>query len=236
MNTSAWENDPTGRHQYRWWDGEQWTDQVADDGVQKVDPLSHSEAKLPRTGHQHPPSAPSLTHGPPGGELSAGSSSVPPDPLSMLASRWRRVSAELIVIVIEVTLSLLLEILSVIPILIWSLIVFSRGQSPGKQLLKMRVVRLDNHRSATWGLMALRHLVLKMEVVFVLNFIEMSDDYEELSSTDIAVFAILVFLSLWALANFIVFLSTENKQAIWDKMLNTVVISDPDGIFDPRRR
>ncbi len=95
---------------------------------------------------------------------------------------------------------------------------------------------MDNHRSATWGLMALRHLVLKMEVVFVLNFIEMSDDYEELSSTDIAVFAILVFLSLWALANFIVFLSTENKQAIWDKMLNTVVISDPDGIFDPRRR
>ena len=34
-NKSAdWFEDPTGRHQYRYWDGKRWTDDVADDGVQ----------------------------------------------------------------------------------------------------------------------------------------------------------------------------------------------------------
>lgn len=34
----AWHADPHGRHQYRWWDGTRWTDQVADDGTQSTDP------------------------------------------------------------------------------------------------------------------------------------------------------------------------------------------------------
>ena len=34
-----WHPDPTGRHEYRWWDGQQWTDQVADYGVIGVDPV-----------------------------------------------------------------------------------------------------------------------------------------------------------------------------------------------------
>ncbi len=32
-NPPRWVPDPTGRHQYRYWDGEQWTDHVADNGV-----------------------------------------------------------------------------------------------------------------------------------------------------------------------------------------------------------
>lgn len=35
----AWHPDPTGRHDHRWWDGEQWTEHVADAGVAAVDPL-----------------------------------------------------------------------------------------------------------------------------------------------------------------------------------------------------
>ena len=35
----AWHPDPTGRHQQRWWDGTQWTDQVADGGATSTDPL-----------------------------------------------------------------------------------------------------------------------------------------------------------------------------------------------------
>ena len=33
MSTAAWHPDPSGRHQYRWWDGEHWTTTVSDDGV-----------------------------------------------------------------------------------------------------------------------------------------------------------------------------------------------------------
>jgi hypothetical protein len=30
---AAWHPDPSGRHQYRWWDGSTWTSSVSDDGV-----------------------------------------------------------------------------------------------------------------------------------------------------------------------------------------------------------
>lgn len=35
----AWHPDPTGRHDHRWWDGERWTEHVADAGQSSVDPL-----------------------------------------------------------------------------------------------------------------------------------------------------------------------------------------------------
>ena len=47
MSNPAWESDPTTRHQYRWWDGERWTDFVADDGVQTLDPLTGAENLKP---------------------------------------------------------------------------------------------------------------------------------------------------------------------------------------------
>lgn len=36
---AAWYADPSGRHQYRYWDGTTWTPSVADDGQVSVDPL-----------------------------------------------------------------------------------------------------------------------------------------------------------------------------------------------------
>lgn len=33
----GWHRDPHGRHEYRWWDGAGWTDQVADNGVAAVE-------------------------------------------------------------------------------------------------------------------------------------------------------------------------------------------------------
>ena len=40
MTTPAWQPDPSGRHQYRWWDGDRWTHHVADDGVANSDPVT----------------------------------------------------------------------------------------------------------------------------------------------------------------------------------------------------
>ena len=41
MNTPAagWNPDPTGRHEYRYWDGGSWTDDVSDNGVTGTDAL-----------------------------------------------------------------------------------------------------------------------------------------------------------------------------------------------------
>ncbi len=37
LSPPAWHPDPSGRYQYRWWDGTQWTSQVAADGQQMID-------------------------------------------------------------------------------------------------------------------------------------------------------------------------------------------------------
>lgn len=41
MNAPApgWNPDPTGRHEYRYWDGGRWTDDVSDNGVTATDPV-----------------------------------------------------------------------------------------------------------------------------------------------------------------------------------------------------
>ena len=39
---AAWHADPTGRHEHRYWDGERWTEHVADAGVASTDPLAAS--------------------------------------------------------------------------------------------------------------------------------------------------------------------------------------------------
>ena len=198
MSVSSWEPDPTGRHQYRWWDGEEWTDQVADDGVQTVDPVSSSEARLPQ---EASPSVPPL---PPssGSEHIEGDSDIAPPELSpMLASRGRRLGAFLLEpVLVAVTL--------VIGWLIWSLIVYTRGQTPAKQVLGMRVVRLEGHQTAGLGWMALRELVLKSAVILLLG-------------------GILLLGIVWVIVNGIVLLNNDRNQTVWDKMLKTVVIRDP---------
>ncbi len=44
--------------------------------------------------------------------------------------------------------------------IIWSLIVWGRGQTPAKQILKMRVHSIDTGQPATWGHMAIRQFLI----------------------------------------------------------------------------
>jgi hypothetical protein len=37
---AGWKADPTGRHQFRYWDGFQWTESVADAGEQSRDAVA----------------------------------------------------------------------------------------------------------------------------------------------------------------------------------------------------
>lgn len=44
----GWHHDPTGRHQYRDWDGHHWTQWVADQGRTSIDPLRHVRRRRSR--------------------------------------------------------------------------------------------------------------------------------------------------------------------------------------------
>jgi len=45
-----WRHDPTGRFEYRWWDGERFTEYAATDGEQVVDPVDAADAVDAPTG------------------------------------------------------------------------------------------------------------------------------------------------------------------------------------------
>lgn len=60
MTTSpaGWQPDPRGRHEYRYWNGTQWTDHVADNGVASKDPVSDvSEPVTGATAESRPAAA-----------------------------------------------------------------------------------------------------------------------------------------------------------------------------------
>jgi hypothetical protein len=42
----SWQPDPARRHQYRWWDGSEWTSAVADDGRTSIDALGREPAMV----------------------------------------------------------------------------------------------------------------------------------------------------------------------------------------------
>ncbi len=74
----------------------------------------------------------------------------PPDDIkTMLASRGERAAGlALDLVLVFVTFG--------IGWMVWSLIVWKDGLTPGKQILKMRVIRLKAREQASWGWMALR--------------------------------------------------------------------------------
>jgi uncharacterized RDD family membrane protein YckC len=103
----------------------------------------------------------------------------------------------------------LLEILLIIVTLfigwfIWWIILLPRAQTPGKQLLKMRVVKLDEFRPATTGEMVLREVVGKW---------------------------LLGFLPLYSLVAALFVVIDDNNQALWDKLPGTTVVDDPNNLF-----
>ncbi|WP_329453765.1 RDD family protein (plasmid) [Streptomyces sp. NBC_01724] len=84
---------------------------------------------------------------------------------------------------------------------IWAFIVFARGQTPAKQVLNMRVISIQQGRAAGWWRMFFREFIAKMLIIFVAAF----------------TFLIPYFWLLW----------DRNRQELWDKMGNTLVVSDP---------
>jgi uncharacterized RDD family membrane protein YckC len=87
--------------------------------------------------------------------------------------------------------------------LVWSLIIWGRGQSPGKQLLHMRVVYLQSGAHVSWGRMAFREVICKGVIGIVAGITLIG--------------YILYFWLLW----------DAKRQELWDKMADTIVVDDP---------
>ena len=48
--------------------------------------------------------------------------------------------------------------------IIWALVIWGEGQTPAKQILKMRTINFTNGRPASWGHMAIREFLIPLTV------------------------------------------------------------------------
>lgn len=94
--------------------------------------------------------------------------------------------------------------------MIWSLIAWGGGQTPAKQILKMRCVNPRTGMPATWGTMFLREFVGRYLLFGLIGGLTFG----------IGSF-VLTFMLLW----------DKKHQQLWDKVASTVVVSDPGGIY-----
>ncbi|HMQ27107.1 MAG TPA: DUF2510 domain-containing protein, partial [Acidimicrobiales bacterium] len=58
VSTPGWHPDPTGRHQYRWWDGTTWTEGVATAGTVGSDTLAPAPPTTAATAAAPAPATP----------------------------------------------------------------------------------------------------------------------------------------------------------------------------------
>ena len=93
----------------------------------------------------------------------------------------------------------------IIGYIIWWLFTLNHGQTPGKQLLGIRVIRVDGTAS-DWGLTIVRELVIKFGLFEVIR------DLVTLG------FASIIDL-LWAFWD-------KDRQTLHDKIVKTVVVDD----------
>ena len=121
-----------------------------------------------------------------------------------LSSAWRRLGGYLLE-------GLLIVLTLLIGWLVWSIIVWGRGQTPAKQLLGMRVLSRETLTSARRGRMFAREIPCKWIV--------------ELFASITVVGFVVYFWLLW----------DKERQELWDKMVETIVVNDPENVLDPRR-
>ncbi len=168
----------------------------------------------PPGGFQPPPTAPGYPaapspaagygYGAPGGGMPVptGMQYDPASGLTMpvgteLATPGRRIGGFFLEIVLAI-------VTLVIGYIIWTLIVWARGQTPAKQVLNMRIYRVQDQRPANWGYMALRQVV--------------------------GGFVNGIFYIGW-IVSFIFLFSDAQRRTVPDRIAGTVELYDPNGVF-----
>ena len=99
--------------------------------------------------------------------------------------------------------------------MIWSLVVWGEGQTPGKKILKIRVYAADTQRQVTWGHMAVREFLLMLAIGLaagVLNLISFA------TLGTLALIAWYVMETIWYF--------TKGQRTLRDTLVKTLVVNE----------
>ena len=190
VREGSWKPDPTGRNEYRWWEDDRWTPHVANDGLMSTDPTSNLDMDT-------------LSR-----QTDGRTETSSADKVLELPSSKRRLAA----FVVE---HLLIFVTLIVGWVIWSLAVYRQGQTPAKQIFRMRVVRIGDLSAAGGYRMFFREIILKHGLCLAF-FIAAPFFYLAPILIGVAF--------LWMATGWVVLEGDRRGQTPWDKMLGTVVM------------
>jgi uncharacterized RDD family membrane protein YckC len=153
---------------------------------------------------------------------------IPPTPLEgyafPLASRGKRFGALMLDL-------LLLFCTCYIGWIIWALIVWKDGQSPAKQILKMRIYGTEQGRPANWAHMAIRSFLIPQTVniaflPFWISILNGSTSFEgDYYFTFGYIFGVLISMA-YSITEYVTIFTSPLNQRLSDRLAKTVVLDE----------
>jgi len=109
--------------------------------------------------------------------------------------------------------------------LIWSLVVWGQGQTPGKQIVKLRVYNKTNLKKVTWGHMALREFALPItpSIIFWISIVS-SGGLENLSDTFVGI-VVVALIVVFLMDSFWIFMDGKRNRLV-DVIAKTDVLNE----------
>lgn len=113
--------------------------------------------------------------------------------------------------------------------LIWNLVTMAKGQSPGKQILKVRVMSEKNNHPANWGHMFIRQFLIPfaMSVFCVVPYYILVFNEFTGISTNFIIIEIILFLEYVAISilDFVWLISSPHRRLV-DYWAKTYVVNE----------
>jgi len=113
---------------------------------------------------------------------------------------------------------------------IWSFVLWGRGQTPAKQILKMRVYSIDSGKPATWGHMAVRQFLIPIAftclyIPFFITAMAVSVDSSDLATSGVTILASVTVFAL-QLTDALWIFRGDDRQRLTDRWARTYVLNE----------
>ena len=114
---------------------------------------------------------------------------------------------------------------------IWSLIVWGQGQTPAKQILKMRVHSIDTGKPATWGHMVIRQILIPtafsmVSLPFTIAAVSLTiDEGSDISIGTSFILGYVLYFAILIIDSFWIFRNKESKR-LTDLWARTIVLNE----------